>query len=47
MFFGYFLKYFSRTIKILEKSKDLQIDHPAYFLMYMTIFTYTLDTVYQ
>ena len=33
MFFGYFLKYFSRTIKILEKSKDLQIDHQAYFLM--------------
>ena len=33
MFSGYFLGYFFRTIKILEKSKDLQIDHQASFLM--------------
>ena len=40
MFFGYFLKYFSRTIKILERSKDLQIDHQAHFLMYIAIYTF-------
>ena len=33
MFSGYFLGYFFWTIKILEKSKDLQIDHQASFLM--------------
>ena len=33
MFSGYFLGYFFWTIKILEKGKDLQIDHQASFLM--------------
>ena len=36
MFSGYFLGYFFRTIKILEKSKDLQIDHQASFLMLLS-----------
>ena len=36
MFSGYFLGYFFWTIKILEKSKDLQIDHQAYFLMLLS-----------
>ena len=55
MFSGYFLGYFFRTIKILEKSKDLQIDHQASFLMllseikveknFRTIHFYTLNSI--
>ena len=55
MFSGYFLGYFFRTIKILEKSKDLQIDHQASFLMLLseikvekncrTIHFYTLNSI--